>query len=220
MSVNAIAAIESAARGAPRSTVEAAARLLQEAKDPAQGAFLARALNALVRLVAAMDERSLGDAAGEPSDFAVLLRVLEDPRALAALRRDDPLAAARLRGLLRKEQLLNAEGSPLSAADAARLLGISRQAVDKRRRAGRLLALAVGRHGFAYPSWQFTAQGLLPGLEKVLEALRGHDPWMQLAFFVNGNARLEGRRPLDELRGGHVEAVLRAASAYAEQGAA
>lgn len=152
----------------------------------------------------------------------VLRKASVNAKAVAgrAAKRDGALAAARLRGLRHKNQLLHAEGSPLSAVDVARLLGVCRQTVGKRRRAGRLLGLAVARHSFVYPSWQFTAEGVLPGLAEALSALRGCDPWLQLAFFVNGNARLVGRKPLEELRRGRVEAVLRAASAYGEQGAA
>jgi hypothetical protein len=68
-----------AAKKVPRSTVEAAARVLQVGEQPAQAAFIARALNALAHLTKEMDERSLGDAAGAPSDYAVLLRALEHP---------------------------------------------------------------------------------------------------------------------------------------------
>ena len=67
--------------------MEAAARVLQVGEQPAQAAFIARALNALAHLTTEMDERSLSDAAGATSDYAVLLRALEHPEALAVLRR-------------------------------------------------------------------------------------------------------------------------------------
>jgi len=135
------------------------------------------------------------------------------------LQRDDLLARARLRGLDARARLLQAEGGPLSVDAVGRLLHITRQAVDKRRRAGRLLGLRIGRRGYAYPSWQFGEAGTLPGLEEVLLDLLNHDPWMQVGFFLNGNVRLGGESPLAELRRGHVEAVQRAARAYGEQGA-
>jgi hypothetical protein len=43
---------------------------------------------------------------------------------------------------------------------------------------------------------------------------------MQSIFFANGNDRLNNRTPLDALRQGETEAVVRAAEAYGEQGAA
>jgi hypothetical protein len=57
-------------------------------------------------------------------------------------------------------------------------------------------------------------------LEKVLQALRDHDPWMELSFFLNANDRLNGITPLQALRTGDVEQVAQAAQAYGEQGAA
>lgn len=214
------ALLDEAAQKAPRNAVEAATRVLQASKSPVKAAFVARALNALARLTSELDERSLGNASGAPSDFETLLQALEDPQALATLRRDDPLAPARLRGLHSREQLLEAEGGVISAEDAAAMLHITRQAVDKRRRTGRLIGINIGRHGYAYPLCQFDPQGgTLPGLEAVLEELRDHDPWMQLAFLLNPNTRLAGNTPLTELRRGHVETVRSAARAYGEQGA-
>lgn len=199
---------------------EAAAGLVRLSERPAHAAFLARSMNALARLARDADDRLLGDAAGAPSDFAVLLRALEQPAALAALRHDDPLAAARLRGLRASEKLLDAEGGPLTAAQAADLLGLSRQAVDKRRRAGRLIGLRVGRRGYAYPAWQFARGATLPGLEAVLADLQGHDPWMQVAFMLNGNTWLGGIAPVSELRRGREHEVREAARHYGEQGGA
>lgn len=216
-----MAILDEAARKAPASAVEAAARVLRAGKSPIQAAFVARALNALARLAAELDERSLGNASGAPSDYAALLEALEDPQALTALRRDDLLAPARLRGLHQREQLLEAEGGAISVEDAAALLHVTRQAVDKRRRAGRLIGINTGRHGYAYPLSQFDplGGGTLPGLEVVLSDLHGHDPWMQLAFLLNPNVRLGGQTPLAELRHGHVEKVRNVARAYGEQGA-
>ena len=62
-----------------RGLAEATARILKVGKQPLRAAFLARALNALARLTPEVGERVLGDAAGAPSDYAVLLRVLEAP---------------------------------------------------------------------------------------------------------------------------------------------
>jgi hypothetical protein len=117
-----------------------------------------------------------------------------------------------------RQQLLEAEGGPLRVEEVATLLRLSRQAVDKRRRAGRLLGLRAEHRGYAYPSWQFTVHGLLTGLEEVLRDLGGQDPWMQLAFMVSGNRSLDGETPLHALRRGHVAAVRRAARLYGEQG--
>jgi hypothetical protein len=211
---------EEVVQAVPRSLREATARLLRAGKRPVHTAFLARGLNALARLAENLEEGALSHAAGAPSDYAVLLYALEEPNVLTVLRRENPLARARLRGLDARTRLLEAEGGPLTVDEVARLLRITRQAVDKRRRVGRLLGLRTGRRGYAYPSWQFSNEGMLSGLEEVLADLHGHDPWTQVGFFLNGNVRLGGKTPLAELRRGHVEAVRRAARVYGEQGAA
>ncbi|HVC34329.1 MAG TPA: hypothetical protein VNL16_12535 [Chloroflexota bacterium] len=212
--------LDDAAKQAPRSLVEAAARALRGGEEPTRAAFLARAFNALAQLAAALDERTLGDAAGAPSDYAVVLRALEDPAALSMLAQTDPLAAARIRGLHERARIFDAEGGTLSADEVAAVLEISRQGVDKRRRAGRLIGLTRGRRGYAYPAWQFTEHGCLPGLEETLTALGDADSWMQATFFLTPNVRLGDEIPLNALRRGQREPVLRAARAYGEQGAA
>jgi hypothetical protein len=181
--------------------------------------FLARALNAIASVASELDERSLTVVAGAPSDYDVLLQVLEEPE--TATRLKDPLASARLRGLRLRERLLAAEGGSISAAEVADLLHISRQAVNKRRRAGHLIGLSIGRHGYFYPTWQFNERGeLLPGLKETLDILANHDPWMQAAFFLNPNASLNDVMPLALLRSGDIAMVLHAARLYGEQRAA
>lgn len=119
----------------------------------------------------------------------------------------------------RQRSMLKESGGVLSGAQVARILDISRQAVDKRRKQGQLIGLTQGKRGYAYPAWQFEGGKMLAHLTKLLDALRTHDAWMQLAFFINGNDRLNGRSPLELLRAGELEPVLRAAESYGEQGA-
>jgi hypothetical protein len=212
--------LHEAAERAPRGAVEAATRALSAAGErdhAARAAFLARGINALATLAAAIDEHTLADAAGAPSDALALVRVLEQPETLAALRQVDPLLPAQLRGLRAREQLLAAEGGTVSTAEAAALLGLTRQAIDKRRRAGKLLGLSLGRRGYVYPVWQFADGKVLTGLDAVLQELAEHDPWMQVLFLLNGNVWLDEARPLDELRRGRVGAVLEAARTYGHQ---
>lgn len=129
------------------------------------------------------------------------------------------LRSARIRGVEAREGLLAFEGGTVSTATAAKMLGITPQAVQKRRQRGRLLGVGMGRHGYQYPLWQFTSHGVLAGLEEVLLSLREHDPWMQLAFFATGNGRLDGQTPVDALRCGDPDAVRHAATAFGEHGA-
>jgi hypothetical protein len=56
-------------------------------------------------------------------------------------------------------------------------------------------------------------------LEPVLDALKEHDAWTKLVFFTSENAAIGGKRPIDVLRSGDVEAVSAAAHTYGDQGA-
>jgi hypothetical protein len=150
------------------------------------------------------------------SDFDRLLTVLTKPEILTVLCNSDPLAGARLRGIQVKRNLLNDDGQPLNSAAVAEILGISRQAVDKRRKSGKLLAVSLGKRGYFYPLFQFRNGELLIGLEEVLEVLAKFDPWTQLMFLKTGDLRLENKTPLECLINGEVSAVIEAASCYGE----
>lgn len=188
--------------------------------DPLRQAVAIRIVRAVTELTGRLPAKELRDLAASRSDFAALFRALQVPDVRKTLLDEDRLAPARLRGFATQERLLEAEGGCLPVTLAARHLRISRQAVDKRLKAGKLLALKAGRRGYLYPAWQFAQGGVIPGLEVVLAELKGRSGWAQMGFFLNGNYRLGGRTPLDELRKGKVELVLRAARAFGEHGAA
>src|SRR5437763_12421783 len=197
-------------------------RALQEARDagrdPLREAALARAVNAVAALTRGQDDAALGAAVAAASDVEVLYRMLSAPEAVDILRVDDPLIDAKLRGIAARDAILQAEGGTVDVETAARILGISRQAVDRRRRRHTLLGLPVGRRGYRYPLWQFTPSGVVPGLDAVLRHLTADGPWFSAAWLLGHNSRL-GARPLDVLRDGHVDAVVQAALAYGEEGA-
>jgi hypothetical protein len=213
--------LEKAASGLPASTLEALSRVSWAAgADPLRTALLTRVLNALAHSTEGVGERFLSVAAAAPSDYLALLRMLEFPEVLEELSAEDPLADARLRGLEAKVRLLEDEGGTFSADEAASMLGVSREAVNQRRRSGKLLALSTGRRGYRYPVWQFGEEGVLPGFEVTLKKLSINGQWGRAAFFLGGNLLLDGRRPLDLLRSGRpedLEAVLEAARARGEQ---
>jgi hypothetical protein len=182
--------------------------------------FVTRAINALRGLDDELPTERIEEASAASTDYLMLLAALATPSVATRMAAKDPLAAARLRGAERQQRLLEVSGGVLGGEEAAKVLGISRQAVDKRRRQGQLIGLTQGKRGYAYPAWQFEAGRTLANLEKVLDRLRSHDPWMQLTFFVNANDRLNGRSPLEQLRSGELEPILLAAESYGEQGAA
>ena len=126
---------------------------------------------------------------------------------------------ARSRGRERREALLNAEGGVVSSTQLAELLGLSRRAVDRRRRKGELLALRSGGRAYRYPVWQLDDGKTLSGVEELLAALEDHDPWLKLSFFVRKHSRLQDARSLDILRDGSeagLRRVFEAAKSYSE----
>lgn len=214
--------LKEAAAALPDGAIEAATRAMLAGADAQHAALLTRAMNAVAYSVRCIDGTALADVVAAPTDHAVLLGLLEQPEAVEQLFKPDLLGRARLRGLEARARLLEAEGGTISAEKAGELLGgISRQAVDKRRRAGKLLALPAGERSWRYPAWQFDGRakgGVVPGLEEVLGSFCVEDPWMQAAFMLGGNERLRGERPLDALREGFVEDVARAARSVGEHG--
>ena len=183
-------------------------------KEGETAIFLSRAIRALVELAG---QANLSESIAAASDYDLLLKVLQQPEVTPFLLSKDPLAKAKLRGILAKQQLLEAEGGCLSSDDAAKALGISREAVNKRRQGGKLIGLPAGR-SYRYPVWQFQDRKTITGLETVLQTLKVQDPWMQAAWMLNQNLRL-AHRPLDLLCSGEVESVVSAASLHGEQGA-
>jgi hypothetical protein len=213
-----VAVFNELAQKAPESAVLAVLEVLGvAARDELKAPFVARALHALTRLAEVSTRRSLSDAAGAASDTMVLLEALDKPDVLAATGEGDPLAEARIRGVLAQDWLLNQEGGTCSAEELGQLLGqITRQAVDNRRKSGKLLALDLGKHGYGYPAWQVHRGRVLPGLDRVIAELDECDPWTQVGFMLSPNSWLNGETPLAELRRGEVDRVVATAEMFSE----
>lgn len=182
--------------------------------------FFSRAFNALSSITNELSSQSVEELTASPTDFELLVNALSAASIAAESSDGDPLIRAKLRGIEHRKRIIEKLGGSLSVEQVSELIGISRQAVDKRRSQNQLIGLTLGKRGYAYPAFQFEDGKTLDGLKEVLDALSGHDPWMQSIFFANGNDRLNRRTPLDALRQGETEAVVRAAEAYGEQGAA
>ncbi len=100
----------------------------------------------------------------------------------------------------------------VSAAEAGRLTGRSRQAVERQRRDGRILALRVGRQ-WRYPAWQFEKDGpggLVPRLPEVVAHLL-LSPAGAAAWLTTSRPELSDDTPLSRLRRRDAEPVLRLA---------
>lgn len=182
--------------------------------------FVERGVRGLLSLASRMDSGAIEDAVAASSDLGVVLGAMESGSGLKIISESDPLASARLRGLHVKLEVLEKAGGVLQPGEVAGLLRMSRQAVGKRRRSGQLLALSTGKRGFEYPACQFGDGGVVPGLGEVLAAFADEvDPWMQLAFLVAPHGSLDGETPLDLMRRGEIDPVIRLAANVGEQGA-
>lgn len=199
---------------------------MPELPDPAAGsdsgdivrnAFLRRAEHAMEHIARSATLEALGEALSAPTDFGAVARALGDPAAFTASRPLDPLADAWARGAAERERLSVEAGGLLSAEGAGRALGgISRQAVDKRRRNRQLLAVRVGQD-WRYPAAQIGGDGqAVSGLAAVLDGLAELGPWAQLAFLLAKDDALGGVTLLDALRqgGSAADQVRRIVRAY------
>ena len=191
-------------------------REIAETKHPA---FQSRILRAFLNLEKDLPNTAIEQATGAPTDLLVALEALSSAPGISQLVNDDPFLAAKIRGIRRKKHMLDVAGGALSSQQVAAVLGISRQAVDKRRASNQLLALTQGRRGYSYPRFQFDEGKTIKGLEEALAQLKALDPWMQMIFFTSPHERLDGRTPIECLHKGLVNEITQAASSYGEQGA-
>lgn len=187
--------------------------------DAARNIFLERAVGAVIEITKALPLKTLEESAAASSNFMVLLKALQSPEVLPELERYEPLASPYLKGLRAQQELLKKADGLMTSEEVADMLNLTRQAVDKRRQTGKLIAIPQGQRGFGYPVCQFNARGPLPGLDQMLLALGTTDGWGQLTFLLSPNSVLNNKPPLDFLREGQVAAVTKAANLFGEHGA-
>jgi hypothetical protein len=182
-------------------------------------AFRRRAAHAMEYIAKSASLEALAAALEAPTDFGAVASALGGSAMPEAAIELDPLADALARGAAEREHLAVLAGGLLSASQAGRALGgISRQAVDKRRRANQLLAVRVGGD-WLYPAAQIGADGLVPALlPAVLDGgvQVGMSGWAMLDFLLAPDDALEGFSPIDVLRrdgpnAGRVRRLLTAA---------
>jgi hypothetical protein len=170
--------------------------------DPVRAAFQRRSMDALNRIANEAPTESLAEALGAGTDVGALARILSDVEAIGpAISLLDPLAPLIARNAGHRLELLERCGATLTAEQAGKLIGISRQAIDKRRRSGTLIGLRQGG-SWHYPRCQFDEQRheVIAGLPRLLEAMPKSSPWVILDFLLAPDQTLNGRTPLDVLR--------------------
>lgn len=172
-------------------------------------AFLRRATSALERISANVPAKDLADALSAPTDAGSLAQLLSRSDMVGAAINDlDPLVPALARNVEHRQDLIARAGGTMSAEDAGRMLGISRQAVDKRRRAGTLLAVREGSD-WRYPLCQLDQGEVISGISDVVRGFAAAGPWIALDFLLAPDTALGRRTALQALRDGDREAVQR-----------
>jgi hypothetical protein len=160
-----------------------------------QDAFIRRTAHAIKRLAVQADEATLVEAMAAPTDFGTLARALIDFGSIgSAIAEIDPDSVDLAREIEHRGDVVRQAGGMLSAEDVAKLLHISRQAVDKRRRSRTLLALRQGGD-WLYPRAQFHEHEAIPGLVDVIRGLEVSGPWVTLEFLVTKDNALGDLSP-------------------------
>ncbi len=192
----------------------------ENARDALAHAFLRRSVKMLERVSSSASSEALKSALSSPTDLGGVATLLSD---LAPLDVDlssvDPFVEAMALGAAIKQELLTSGGGGLTSSQVASALGITRQAVDKRRIRHALLAVPSGSGEYLYPVCQFTSTGVIPGLEEVLRAFRIRSPWTQLSALLAPAPALGGRTILEALKSGAIERAIAIAASFGEQAA-
>lgn len=106
-----------------------------------------------------------------------------------------------------RAQALAQLGLVLTPAETAAHLGVSAMTVSNWRRQGKLLGLRFDGHQYLYPAFQFAEtlaqgeRGVVRDLDRVLVALGDRTAWEKARYLITPWPYLQGRRPLDILRG-------------------
>jgi hypothetical protein len=177
-----------------------------------------RLMPLLQRVVEQAPSDALKEALASPTDVGTLARILTEVAADPDVQSLDPLAEAFARGAQMQQEMLERAGGAWSAQQAARHLGVSRQAVDKRRKRGTLLAVESGGNHL-FPACQFKESGVVPSLAEVLQAIDSANGWTRLSLLLSGTLRGPERSVVDALRAGDLEDALHAAHTWGTQGA-
>jgi hypothetical protein len=115
-------------------------------------------------------------------------------------------------------EMQNAEGGAWSGSELAQHFKLSAAVLHRRRREYRIIYWRDAQHDYFYPKWQFNEAGaLLPGIQDVLQLFQSQDEWRVMRYFLGSRKQLGDRRPLDLLRAGEVEAVIKHANDHAAE---
>lgn len=183
-------------------------------------AFLKRSVKMLERVSCSASSEALQSALSSPTDVGGVASLLSDLAPLAAgLSAVDPFLEAVARGVAIKQELLTSAGGGLTSGQVAGVLGITRQAVDKRRIRRALLAVPNGSGEYVYPACQFALDGVIAGFDEVLRAFQIQSPWTQLSVLLAPTPALGGKTILEGLKSGAIERAIAIVASFGEQAA-
>ncbi|BEP15888.1 hypothetical protein acdb102_41990 [Acidothermaceae bacterium B102] len=158
--------------------------------------------------------------ASDPDRVLPTLRLLADPDALPDA---DDVVTIELAQRINEARLAGAltafRARALTTGEVREALGgVSRQAVAFRVSQRQLLALEIGGRLF-FPSWQFGAEGAVPRIREVVDALLDHGRSVLAAdrVMLTPIADDHGSTPADLLAQGDVDRVLHYVRAAGEQ---
>lgn len=170
-------------------------------RDPYVERVSSRVTEGLARRVGALRQQGHdADALGDPDDLAA--------RMLATVPEPSPW-----------DEL----GPFYSTAGLARVLGgVSRQAIEERRRRRTVLALRTADHAWVYPAFQLDEHNrVVPGLADILDRFHpraSDDDWMIASFLAAPQPGLGGATVVEHLRaGGDLAPVLALADERADR---
>jgi len=105
---------------------------------------------------------------------------------------------------------LDAEIGPFydTAGVETLLGGVSKQAVEARRKKHTILAVKTSDGRWAYPTFQFTGDEVDPTLVPAIRAFRGAPAWATALWFVTANPDLNEATPLEWARSGRPAEAL------------
>jgi hypothetical protein len=128
---------------------------------------------------------------------------------------DDPLRGARIRGLTMRQELLRATGRGLRPSDVAGLLGITTSGVTKKRTRNQILAVDLASGDRLYPQVQFSASGIIEGLDDVLAAFHPEtEPWTRLNVLMGPVESHDAGNVFDLLRAGELDEAVNIAATW------
>lgn len=196
------------------------ARRTENARDALAQAFLKRSVKMLERVSSSASAETLKSALSAPTDVGGVAALLSDLAPLDVhVSSLDPFVEAMALGAATKQDLLTSGGGGLTSSQVALALGITRQAVDKRRIRHALLAVPNGSGEYLYPACQFTSTGVIPSLEEVIRAFQIRSPWTQLSALLAPAPALGGKTILEALQAGAIEKAIAIAASFGEQAA-